>query len=223
MRDDLFQVEGGSIWRAHRITQGSNLAWQVHVYPDGFGDVSITGLEITAVVPGPGERLAARISELPTSHDGEEFEARLEFSQSPALSFRTLRDEIIEAAGGTVRRARRVTQGDNSAWTLTIEPDASGTVGIALPVTQSCDDARAVCTRDGAMLADGVWRTVRGPARDTLERPQDTVREIETQPVIRNIQPAQSQPGPTGQSSHTIQNTLNWDDLFWPRSQGAGR
>ena len=251
VRDDLFEVDGGDIRRARRITQGSSLSWEVHVAPDGFGDVGITGLGMSAVVPGPGERLVARISELPSSHNGEAFEVRLEFNQSPRLSFRTLRDVIVEAEGGTVQRARRVTQGDNSAWTLTIRPDGDGAVGISVPVTQSCDDDRAVCTRDGEMLANGVWRTVRGPARDTLERPedvggpegdtlerpQDTVRVIETQPVIRNIQPAQSAPpdagptgqtgpggqsGPTGQSSHTVRHFLDWDFYpHWPPPVGT--
>ena len=209
VRDDLFEVEGGRIERARRITQGSSLAWQVHVVPDGFGDVGITGLDMSASVPGPGQRLAARIADAPSGHDGEAFDVRLDFNHSPRFSFRTLRDEIVEATAGTVQRARRVTQGDNSAWTLTIQPEGDGTVGIAIPVTQTCDDDRAVCTRDGEMLAVGMWRTVDGPARDTLERPADTVREIETQPVIRNIQPAQSAPpdaGPTGQTGPTGQS-----------------
>ena len=219
VRDDLFEVDGGRIWRARRVTQGSNVAWEVHVAPDGFGEITIAGMEMTAVVPGPGDRLAARISGLPSGHDGAEFEARLDFNQSPGLSYVNVRDHVVAATGGTVQRARRVNQGDNSAWTLTIAPDGDGTVGIAVPITGACGDVGDVCMRDGTVLADGAWGTVRGPDRDTLERPADTVREIETQPVIRNVQPAQSAPvsgpsgqtGPTGQSSHLVRHVMDWD------------
>ena len=53
VRDEMFEVDGGGITRASRIDKSSNQSWEVHVSPDGFGDVSISGLGMTATVPGP--------------------------------------------------------------------------------------------------------------------------------------------------------------------------
>ena len=205
VRDDLFEVDGGSVTRAPRIDKSSNQSWLVHVRPDGFGDVTISGLGMTASVPGPGDRLAARISELPTSHDGEEeFTARLDFNRSPDLKPRDVRGPVVVVTGGDVRRSPRVVKGDNAAWTLMITPDGDGTIGIAVPVTGSCGEQGDVCEDDGTMLADGAWRTVRGPERNALTRPQNTIGNTGTQPTIRPEEPAETEPeeaepaGPTG-------------------------
>ena len=203
VRDDMFEVDGGRVTRAPRITQGSNQSWLVHVRPDGFGDITIAGLGMTATVPGPGDRLVARISELPVKHDGEEeFTARLDFNRSPDLKPRDVRGPVVVVTGGDVRRSPRVVKGSNFAWTLMITPDGSGTVGIAVPITGSCGSQGDVCLDDGTQLVDGAWRTVRGPDRNTLTRPQNTIGNTETQPTIRQDEPALTEPpdGPTGVS-----------------------
>ena len=169
--------------------------------------MTISGLDMTATVPGPGDRLAARISELPSSHDGEEqFTARLDFNRSPNLEWKNVRDHVVVVTGGDVNRSPRVVKGDNAAWTLMITPDGDGTVGIAVPITGSCGNQADVCDGDGTMLAHGAWRMVRGPGGDTLTRPQNTVREVETQPTIRPEEPEQTEPGPGGASEVTGQN-----------------
>ena len=200
VRDDLFQVDGGRVTRAPRIDKSSNQGWLVHVRPSGFGDVTISGLDMTATVPGPGDRLVARISELPSSHDGEEeFTARLDFNREPDLKPRDVRGPVVVVTGGDVVRSPRVVKGSNLAWTLMVTPDGDGTVGIAIPVTGSCGNEGDVCMADGTQLADGAWRTVRGPDRDTLARPANTIGNTDTQPTIRPEEPAQTEPeGPTG-------------------------
>ena len=141
---------------------------------------------MTATVPGPGDRLAARISKLPSRHDGEgQFTARLDFNREPNLKWKNVRDHVVVVTGGDVKRSPRVVKGSNSAWTLMITPDGDGTVGIAVPITGSCDNQADVGLDDGAQLADGAWRTVRGPDRNALTRPANTVRNIEAQPTIR--------------------------------------
>ena len=207
VRDGMFEVNGGRVFRAPRIDKSSNQSFEVYVQPDGFGDITISGLGMTASVPGPGDRLAARITELPSRHDGEkQFTARLDFNRSPNLEWRNVRDHVVVVTGGDVNRSPRVVKGDNAAWTLMITPDGDGTVGIAVPITGSCGNQADVCDHGGTMLADGAWRTVRGPAGDTLTRPENTVRQVETQPTIRQDEPSQTEsPGPTGASDVTGQ------------------
>ena len=82
VRDRVCEVSGGRIVRAQRIDQGSNRSWRLQVVPDGFGDIALAlpatedceadgavctpdgdRLEtpVSARVPGPGDRLAARL------------------------------------------------------------------------------------------------------------------------------------------------------------------
>ena len=218
VRDHLFEVENGDVRRARRIEKGSNLSWQVFVSPSGFDDITITLPEtstcgeassvctgggqqletsLTAEIPGPGDRLAARITTLPSSHHGWSFQAELVFNHEPRLSYRKLRDRLLDVHAGDVKRAKRNTKGDNTAWTLTIKPDGRGTVAIALPVTVSCSEPDAICTRDGRPLEDGVYRSVRGPDRDHApSRPSNRMREVETQPAVTSQAPAMSQLAP---------------------------
>ena len=41
LRDHAFIVEGGTVTRARRARQGSNIEWEIHVQPDGNGDMTI--------------------------------------------------------------------------------------------------------------------------------------------------------------------------------------
>ena len=41
LRDHAFTVEGGTVTRARRARQGSNIEWEIHVQPDGSGDMTI--------------------------------------------------------------------------------------------------------------------------------------------------------------------------------------
>ena len=59
--------------------------------------------------------------------------------------------------------AKRLTQGSNVGWTITVTPDSSADVTIVLPVTTDCNADGAVCTGDGRKLSNRNSITVSGP------------------------------------------------------------
>ena len=183
LRDKAFEVTGARITRAKRMEQGSSRSWRLLVEPDGFGDVSLTlpategctaeGAVCTAegerletglalAVPGPGDRLAARVKGT-SSHEGESFFLKLHFSHEPNLSYRDVRDTLFAVTGGRITRAKRLAKGSNLGWRLTVEPEGVGAVGLELPATEDCSAEGAVCTRDGRRLERGIAWTVAGP------------------------------------------------------------
>ena len=108
--------------------------------------------------------LMASIHDAPSSHDGEtDFTFELRFSEELPLSYKTLRDHAFTVTGGTVKKAKRMEQGSNIGWRITVRPDSSGAVTIILPVTEDCDAQGAICTEDGRMLSTRLELTVSGP------------------------------------------------------------
>ena len=59
-------------------------------------------------------------------------------------------------------RARRLEQGKNTRWTITVRPDGDGTVTVALPATGDCASDHAICTEDGRKLPNRLEVTVPG-------------------------------------------------------------
>ena len=93
------------------------------------------------------------------------FTFELRFSEEPAdgFSYVTLRDHAFTVTGGEVVKARRLEQGKNTRWEITVQPDGDGAVTIVLPATTDCADDGAVCTGDGRMLSGRLELTVPGP------------------------------------------------------------
>ena len=66
LRDHAFTVVGGTVIKAQRLTQGSNIGWRITVQPDGNGDVTValpatTDCDATgAVCTGDGRMLSNR-------------------------------------------------------------------------------------------------------------------------------------------------------------------
>ena len=64
LRDHAFTVAGGTVQKANRITQGSNIRWRITVRPDGDGQVTVTLPETTdcdaegAICTGDGRMLS---------------------------------------------------------------------------------------------------------------------------------------------------------------------
>ena len=112
-------------------------------------------------VPAP---LTAEFAGMPAHHGGEPFTFELAFSESPALSYLTLRDRAIEVAGGRVTAAGRLNPPANVGWRITVEPDGTGEVTLTLPATADCDAAAAICTSDRRPLAAAVSALVPGEA-----------------------------------------------------------
>ena len=99
----------------------------------------------------------------PSSHDGTEFTFRLSFSKPVGLSYRTLRDVILEEDGGTVSKARRVQRGSNQNWDITVVPDGTGDVTLRLRGNVACGAENAICTEGGEQLFNSLEATVAGP------------------------------------------------------------
>ena len=186
LRDASFTVTAGAVTRARRV-DGSHRLWEITVEPDsraavtitlpGHRDCGTTGAVCTrgddprplshspsATVAGPpAEPLTASFSDLPAEHTGNAFAVGLTFSEEPDLSYQTLRDEALDASGGTVRKARRTQQGSNQAWEITVEPDGHGAVSLSLPETTTCRASGAICTDDDRPLSHALTATVAGP------------------------------------------------------------
>ena len=107
----------------------------------------------------------ATFHDLPAAHDGETpFTFELRFTEEvEGLSYRTLRDHAFEVANGRVRGARRLVQGSNQRWEITVAPDGRGDVAVTLPGERACGAVGAVCTADGRRLSNSPSATVPGP------------------------------------------------------------
>ena len=113
--------------------------------------------------------LTARFENVPETHDGAaRFTFDLRFSEEIAISYRTLRDQSLELAGGTVRGARRLARPSNMRWRITVEPDVEGDLTITLPADRACNTAGAICTSGGKRLSSRLDAAVAGPAPPAL-------------------------------------------------------
>ena len=92
--------------------------------------------------------------------------AEIEFSEEFGLSYVTLRDYAFTVTGGEVTGARRLEQGKNIRWEITVSPDSNEGVTITLPATTDCEADGAICTDDGRMLSERVELTVKGPPQE---------------------------------------------------------
>ena len=138
VRDVLLEVTAGTVTDVQRLTPGSDQRWRITVQPAGADDVHVrlparsppctdeatvcAGVErlaetVSHVVRGSGAVLSASFAAVPPSHDGETpFTVELRFSEEPALSYKTVRDSLLEVSGGAVTKASRVTQGSDRKW-----------------------------------------------------------------------------------------------------------
>ena len=109
--------------------------------------------------------LTASFGNVPATHNGSAFTFDLTFSEEFGISYVTLRDDAFSVTDGEVTSARRLTQGSNIGWTITVTPDSAADVTIVLPVTTDCDDDGAICTEDGRMLSNSLVFSVIGPGQ----------------------------------------------------------
>ncbi len=114
------------------------------------------------------DALLAKISNLPKVHDGStEFSFTLEFSLEVQLSFRDFRDGLFELTGAGVSGVRRLEQGSNRRWEVTLRPTSSGFATIVVPANRDCSQTGAVCS-NGLPLSERLAVSVPGPAVRTL-------------------------------------------------------
>ena len=111
----------------------------------------------TPTLPPPAQPtslpLAARFINMPDSHDGDVFQLWLQFTEPVTLSYKTLRDQAIQAQNGTATETKRW-DGRSDLWRVTVEPDGNGDVVITLKAPAGCDAAASVCTESGKALSN---------------------------------------------------------------------
>ena len=124
------------------------------------GEGSATAAVDTPVVP-----LTAAFRNVPAEHDGSSaFELELAFSEEPNdLSYKTVRDTLFEVSGGRIEAARRVTQGSNLGFYVTVVPSGHDAVTLSLATLPACGQTGSVCTGDSRALEGPVGATVHGP------------------------------------------------------------
>ena len=170
--------------------QDREVVWEIEIEPDSDGDVTVSldagrpcdeegaictadgrtlSEGISTTVEGPDEGpppLTASFEDLPEAHDGESaFRFRLAFSEPIAISFRSLREDAFQVAGGRVTRGKRVDR-RKDLFEITVEPDGAGEVAISLPAGRECSVSGAICTwgPPRKQLTNTPTATVAGPA-----------------------------------------------------------
>ena len=156
----------GATGSSHTLTsseEGQTIQVRVSFTDDAGNDESLTSVATDAVAPKPVP-LTASFQSKPSTHDGQTaFTFELRFSEEFGISYATLRDHAFTVTDGRVTSARRLTQGSNTGWTITVTPDSAAGVTVVLPVTTDCDADGAVCTQGGRKLSNRNEFTVSGP------------------------------------------------------------
>ena len=124
----------------------------------------ISDSEAVGTIYRTPDPLTAEFQQAPASHDGTAaFTVQLSFSEDIATRYTVLRDRAVSAAGGTVRKAKRV-NGQNDLWQITVEPSGNDDVTLSIgPSPTDCTAADAVCTFVGTALTGTATATVTGP------------------------------------------------------------
>ena len=152
----------GSSYTLTSNEQGKTVRVRVTFTDDAGNAESLASAATEAVAPQPP--LTASSASAPSTHDGQTaFTFELRFSEEFGISYVTLRDHAFSVTGGTVNKAKRLTQGSNIGWTITVTPDSAADVTIELPATADCEAQGAVCTADGRKLSNRLEFTVSGP------------------------------------------------------------
>ena len=144
---------------------GKAISVRVSFTDDAGNDEELTSAA-TAAVAGlpPPPPLTASLENAATSHDGESaFTFELHFSEELGISYKRLRDHAFTVTGGAVKKAKRLEQGSNILWRITVKPNVNGDVTVVLPITEDCDGQGAICAGDGRMLSSRLELTVSGP------------------------------------------------------------
>ena len=144
--------------------QGRTVKVRVSFTDDAGNAETLTSIA-TAAVAAATPPLTVRLkAAAPASHDGSsEFTYELRFSEEFGISYKTLRDQAFSVTDGKVTGAKRLTQGNNIGWIITVTPDSGADVTIVLPVTTDCGATGAICTEDGSKLSNSLNFTVSGP------------------------------------------------------------
>ena len=116
----------------------------------------------------------ARFSDLPATHDGEKpFTVKLSFSAEPrGLSYKTVRDSLLEVTGGTVTKALRVNDASDREWKVTVAPSQAYGITITQPA-RGCDETGSVCIGGRSLSRAASARIPGTPLTATLTGPAE--------------------------------------------------
>jgi hypothetical protein len=146
-------------------------------------DVFTSSKPVSATTLDERSPLTAAFHDVPAQHGGKgkRFSFELRFSENfpGKLPYKKLRDEALQATNGRVTGAKRVTQGQNQRWTITVRPRSSEDVTVTLAATTDCDASGAICTPDGRRLSNSVSATV--AAARQAEPPEVTGVEVSSE------------------------------------------
>ena len=174
--------------------QDREVVWEFEIEPDSDGDLTISldagrpcgepgaicttdgrslseGISTTVEGPDTGPPpLTASFEAMPEAHDGDSaFRFRVAFSEPIGISYRSLREDAFQVAGGRVTRGKRVDD-RRDLFEMTVEPDGAGEVAISLPAGRECGVSGAICTKgeNRRQLTNAPTATVAGPAAAPL-------------------------------------------------------
>ena len=151
----------GATYTVTSNDDGKSIKVKVSFTDEAGNAESLTSAATVAVVPRPP--LTASFQSKPSTHDGQTaFTFELHFSEEFGISYQTLRDHAFTVTGGAVAKARRLTQGSNIGWQITVTPNSGADVTVVLPVTTDCTASGAICTGDGRKLSNRNEFTVSG-------------------------------------------------------------
>ena len=137
---------------------------------------AVTGAVAAAVVK---PLLTASAHDVPSSHDGSSaFTFEVRFSEEFPLSYATVRDHAFTVTGASVTYLRRLEPGKNVRWEITVTPDSSADVAIALNATTDCEADGAICTDDDRKLTNRLELTVNGPEPASLPPPTNLTATV---------------------------------------------
>ena len=148
---------------------GKAIKVRVSFTDDADNDEELTSAATSAVVAAAvvNPPLTASAHDVPSSHNGQDafiFEMRFSEDPKPDFSYTTVRDHAFTVTGGTVTYVLRLEPGKNVRWEITVTPDSSADVAIALNATTDCEAVGAICTSDGERLSASISAIVSGPA-----------------------------------------------------------
>ena len=166
---------------------GRTALWNIEIEPNGDDDIVVTvegkascadpgalctddgepfPETITKTIEGPGSSataLTASLEEGPAAHDGQTpFTFKLALSAPVTNSASDLRDHALTASGASVETVESV-DGRADLWLVTIAPDGTGEITVAIEAKGSCGDPGTLCTADGQALSETVTATVAAP------------------------------------------------------------
>ena len=161
---------------------GKAIKVRVSFTDDAGNDEELTSAATGAVAAAVVKPLlTASAHDVPSSHDGSTtFTFELRFSEEPKadFSYTTVRDHAFTVTGGSVTYVRRLEPGKNVRWEITVTPDSSADVAIALNATTDCEADGAICTDDDRKLTNRLELTVNGPEPASLPPPTNLTATV---------------------------------------------